>query len=189
MNIFVTDICPYRSAVNLDNKRVVKMVLESAQMLSTAINEHGRGKVTGPYKSTHVNHPCNVWARETRANYVWLLEHFEGLCEQYQVRYNKTHKCSQYLKDFTMYASIIPKGSITPFANCAAHKGKDISYKHIKPTTLAYQMYLVTRWNTDVRKPIWVEHDMPAHYPPYWAIVNKNKFYHKESPTWQVLYG
>lgn len=188
MNIFVTDICPIISAENLDNKRVIKMVLESAQMLSTAINEHGRDKVAGPYKSTHVNHPCNIWARETRGNYMWLFNHFEALCEQYQIRYNKTHKCSQYMNDFTMYASIIPNGPITPFVNCAAHKGRDMSYKHVKPTTLAYQFYLSERWNGDKRIPEWKQYGQPIAAPRWITIINR-KFYHIESPTWKVLYG
>ena len=75
MNIFVTHLDPVKCAQNLDDKRVIKMILESAQMLSTSINVSG-GK--GPYKTTHVNHPCSVWVRSSNANYYWLLNHFQA---------------------------------------------------------------------------------------------------------------
>ena len=72
MNIFVTDPCPKISAQNLDNKRVVKMLLESAQLLSTAITLNG-GK--GIYKPTHIHHPCTKWVAHSYQNWLWLFRH------------------------------------------------------------------------------------------------------------------
>lgn len=173
MNIFVTDSDPDTSAKNLDDKRVIKMVLESAQMLSTAIifhkypeyfvdnSEQNRIKrrsasvLLGVYKPTHINHPSNVWARNTRSNWQWLFEHFEALCLEYKARYSKTHKCSQIGDLLAQNADFIPKGSITEFANCAAHKGLGISYKHLEDVELAYKLYLNDRWGTDKRIPTW----------------------------------
>lgn len=152
MNIFVTDSNPVIAAQNLDDKRVIKMILESAQMLSTAINEHGG---TGPYRTTHKNHPCNIWARATRSNYKWLFEHFEALCAEYTSRYGKTHKCSQIGSELFKMAYLIPDGPLTDFANCAAHSGFGLSYKHLSDVTMAYKLYLKDRFGTDKRKPTW----------------------------------
>lgn len=173
MNIFVTSDCPLEAAINLDDKRVVKMVLESAQMLSTAIlyhkhpeyfvdnSEENRTKrkaaatLLGIYAPTHPNHPCNVWARETRSNYEWLHSHFEALCEQYSSRYGREHKTSQIGDTLLSLASYIPEGDLTPFVNCAAHSGLGISYKHVNDVHLAYKLYLNDRWDTDKRTPTW----------------------------------
>lgn len=158
MNIFHSDRSAIISAQNLDNKRVVKMILESTQMLCTAINEHG-GKA--PYKSTHVNHPSNVWARQTRSNWIWLYEHAVALGQEYVMRYGKMHKCYDILKDIRELEHLIPDGPLTTFANCAAHGGKGISFKHMNNVPEAYRNYLVARWNTDKLVPKWGTRGMP----------------------------
>jgi hypothetical protein len=144
VNIFVTDEDPRVSAQALDDKRVIKMILESAQMLSTAMNVRG-GK--GPYKTTHVNHPCSVWARTSRDNYVWLLMHFSALCDEYSLRYGKLHKCGSYFPEFTLGAMLIPAGPLTPFANCTPHKNLE--------TITAYRLTMKEKWAADKRKPTW----------------------------------
>jgi hypothetical protein len=152
MNIFVTSKCPIECAKYLDNKRKVKMVLETAQMLSTAINENG-GQAT--YKSTHKNHPSNIWLRKTKANYRWALRHFAALCREYTRIYGKTHKSSKLVKEFIDGYKLIPNGKLTPFANCAANNGLGISYKHIENVPKAYQLYLNDRWDNDKKEPTW----------------------------------
>ena len=97
MNIFVLDENPKLAAQYHCDKHVVKMILESAQMLSTAhavIDNNGK-QVEGMYKPTHVNHPCNIWVRESAANYYWLLQLFQYLLEEYTYRYSKHHKCEE----------------------------------------------------------------------------------------------
>lgn len=96
MNIFVVDEHPRRAARMLCDEHVVKMALESAQMLCTAINESGG---QAPYKSTHKNHPCNVWARETLGNWLWLYDHGLMLCDEYQSRFKKIHKCKSVINE------------------------------------------------------------------------------------------
>lgn len=170
MNIFVTDESPIKAAFDLDDKRVVKMILESTQMLCTAINETG-GKA--PYKSTHKNHPSNVWVRQSGANWHWLWDHAMELCDRYQAVYNKVHKCKSILLDLTdqEYDAFIPKSSqLTPFANCAANTSKGVSYKHLTNVTEAYRRYLVDRWNTDVKTPTWRGRDIPS-----WVEVDKER--------------
>jgi len=97
MNIFVSSFDPIESAQFLDDKRVVKMCLESAQILSTVMNENG---LNGPYKTTHKNHPIVKWVKESSENYWWLIEHFSALCDEYNLRFNKEHKCNQHYDTF-----------------------------------------------------------------------------------------
>lgn len=87
MNIFVLDPNPIEAAKMQCDKHVVKMILETAQLLCS-IYEPG----TAPYKRTHYNHPCAIWTRESMDNYYWLVEHGFALCKEYTFRYNKTHK-------------------------------------------------------------------------------------------------
>ena len=65
MNIFMLHQEPQIAAQYHCDKHVVKMILESAQLLCTALNEAG---VPMPYRVTHKNHPCSIWVRESRAN-------------------------------------------------------------------------------------------------------------------------
>ena len=148
MNIFVTDQSPITSAKSLDNKRVVKMILESAQMLSTAVNIHGG---EGPYRTAYKNHPCTIWARESRANFEWLLAHMQALSDEYTRRYNKTHKSSLHLPSLRQDAILIPEVTQTPFEICIQD--------HFRPTKDpidGYRKCLTYKWFvTDKRKPEW----------------------------------
>ena len=90
MNIFYLDKCPNKAARLQYNKHVVKMILESAQMLCTAHHVYGNPDDV-PYKQAHLNHPSTVWVRENSLHYDWLYEHFVALSREYHKRYNKTH--------------------------------------------------------------------------------------------------
>lgn len=111
MNIFVLDRDPKIAAQQQCDKHVVKMVLESAQMLCTAVNLTGG---TAKYKATHKNHPCSVWTRQTRANFDWLKEHALALCEEYTRRYGKRHKSQDVIESVSN--ETIPDGTLQPFA-------------------------------------------------------------------------
>jgi hypothetical protein len=112
---------PIMSAKAMTNKHVVKMILESAQLLSTAhrfldghpvvgLSPNGRKSISWHlddkemdsvlYKCTHVNHPSSVWCRETTANYNWLYQHFIALCDEYTDRYGKIHLSRIKLENF-----------------------------------------------------------------------------------------
>ena len=103
MNIFYLDKNPYKAAQYQYNKHVVKMILESAQMLCTAHHCYGDAeqKANVPYKQAHLNHPSTVWARQSRRTYMWLYYHMIGLGNEYEKRYNKQHltitKCGEFL--------------------------------------------------------------------------------------------
>ena len=102
MNIFYLHKDPAEAAKLQYNKHVVKMILESAQMLCTAHHEIMGDDANVPYKRAHVNHPSTVWARRSAQNYVWLYDHFVALAQEYKKRYGKDHlsytKCEPYLR-------------------------------------------------------------------------------------------
>lgn len=97
MNIFYVDHDPVVAAQSLCNSHVVKMILESAQMLSTAHRIIDFRDDLELYSSTHVNHPCSKWVRESHMNYEWLYDHFIGLLDEYTYRYEKDHKSSRLI--------------------------------------------------------------------------------------------
>lgn len=96
MNIFVIDEDPYKAAMHMHDKHVVKMVLESAQLICTTRRLLGDDNPM-LYKITHINHPCTIWARESVQNYLWLCRHFKALCEEYTYRYGRTHVCERFI--------------------------------------------------------------------------------------------
>ena len=147
MNIFVISPSPQASAAYLDDKRVVKMVLESAQILST-IMWHYQG--SAPYKRTHHNHPCVLWAQTNRSNYLWLYQHFVALCNEYTQRYGKIHRCQQYQKLFEFFAVSVPEGIQTPFANVTFWPDNTT-----ESIFVLYQKTLQEKWMADKRKPSW----------------------------------
>lgn len=94
MNIFYLDTDPNTAAQWQCDRHVVKMILESAQLLSTAHREldgDEHADEVGMYKRTHKNHPSAVWARESTSHYRWLYKHFYALCDEYRYRYGKEH--------------------------------------------------------------------------------------------------
>lgn len=104
MNIFYLDPDPQICAQYHNDKHVVKMILESAQLLSTAHRVLDGVKVnkryvisdrreSGLYKATHINHPSAIWVRQSIKNYEWLTMLFEQLLREYTYRYGKRHKC------------------------------------------------------------------------------------------------
>ena len=102
MNIFVTDPCPIQSARNLPDKHIVKMPLETCQMLAIIYSDwyYGVGKLYKqdgtPYRTQHGafrKHPCTMWAAATPYNLAWLIRHGYALCHEYNLRYGKVHTC------------------------------------------------------------------------------------------------
>jgi hypothetical protein len=154
VNIFATSNCPIESAQFLDDKRCIKMCLETAQLLSTALRVNGY-KGDDIYKIAHLNHPSSVWCRTTKGNYKWLLEHFKALCDEYNRRTGKTHASSKLLPIFEDNTGLIPDGEQMPFSNNARNLTKGVDFTHETNTIIAYQLYLGSRWETDKREPKW----------------------------------
>jgi hypothetical protein len=106
MNIFYLDKDPIKAAQVQYNKHVVKMILESAQMLCTAHHHYtellSQDDSYIPYKKAHYNHPSTIWCRENSEQYLWLYNHMIALGNEYTKRYNKIHltitKCADILQ-------------------------------------------------------------------------------------------
>ena len=121
MNIFYLHEDPIEISEMMCDKHNVKMILESAQMLSTAhrildgdeyANEHEL------YKATHKNHPSSVWTRKTDENYFWHFDLFKAMLGEYTFRYGKIHKCMDLFYALEASPSNIPKGGFTPPPQC-----------------------------------------------------------------------
>lgn len=96
MNIFYLDKDIHKSVQYLVDKHVVKMPLETAQLLCSAAIINGG---VAPYKLTHAKHPCTIWTTNSLGNFQWLREYGIALCAEYTHRYGKVHKCEQIIKN------------------------------------------------------------------------------------------
>jgi hypothetical protein len=113
MNIFVLNQDPIKAASLLCKRHVIKMILESTQLLSTSHLLNGSKNI---YRPSHLKHPCNLWLTESEENYDWLIFHGISLCFEYNERYNKVHSCLQVILWAEQNRPKLPKKSITPFA-------------------------------------------------------------------------
>lgn len=119
MNIFILDT-DYRKAAQYHNdKHVVKMILESAQLLCNVHHVNGNPqRLTAPYKATHLNHPCSIWARESQMNYVWLVKFALELCKEYTHRYYKIHATQKIIEWCARHYPHFDKMNRTPHPIC-----------------------------------------------------------------------
>jgi len=117
MNIFALDRDPVRAAQMQCDKHVVKMTLETGQMLSTIQRAYGNTEAI-LYKQTHIHHPCTLWAGRSAENYGWLVRHFYALAGEYTYRYNKEHLTFQKLHKVVARTpeKLKDKHGMTPFA-------------------------------------------------------------------------
>ncbi|HEY5717367.1 MAG TPA: hypothetical protein VIS52_02675 [Motiliproteus sp.] len=115
MNIFVLDQDIYRCAQAHCDQHVGKMVLESVQILCTAL--HGLG-VDAPYLPTHRNHPCIHWAMASRSNLFWLAELARALNDEFCWRYRRErdHASIAVLQQLRLNAAPVEAIGLTPFA-------------------------------------------------------------------------
>jgi hypothetical protein len=144
MNVFILSTNPVEAAQMQCDRHVVKMVLESAQIMSTVAD--------GPYKPTHVNHPCVVWARANRVNYNWLAMHALALCEEYTLRYGKVHKCQPIIAKLANMSNQFPIG-VSEFVQCMPDECR------MPDPVDAYRKYYHTKgfaqWNKCRPAPYW----------------------------------
>lgn len=143
MNIFFTSYDPFEAASCLDNKRLNKMILESAQMLSTALQDEKM--ISGLYKPTHVNHPCNVWLRKSYHNCHWVAVWALEMAVIKEDKTNKVHKSVEVILNCLEFLNKQEATwtKITPPPNCT-------DYKDVKDVCLAYKMHLLSKWENDL---------------------------------------
>ena len=151
MNIFVLDQNPVKAAIYQCDKHVVKMILETAQMLSTVISDYG---VDLGYKPTHRKHPCTLWAGRSRENFEWLVKHGMALSDEYTSRYGKIHKSRAIIEAAKGHTMKLPVKGLTPFAQAMPEKFKrPCAVQAYKSFYLGEKMSFAT-WKRN--KPNWV---------------------------------
>lgn len=160
MNIFWLEHDRSKLAESHCDKHVVKMILEYAQLLSTAHHVlDGEAAIAGIYKKTHVNHPCAVWVRQSHANYYILLNLLDDLCEEYTHRYDKVHKTAGLLDLLYNVPVNIPRTSETPPPLCMPDEFKVVgdpvtSYRNYylgdKARMLKYTNRIAPKWIRNV---------------------------------------
>ena len=142
-----------KSAKSQDNMRVVKMILESCQILSTVLNEQG---VKAPYRSFNPKHPSCKWAAESSANFENLMRHCAAMIEEYEERFGKNHKCKAVLATIKeLYRSErFEKAGPTPLLLAMPEHFKS------ENAVLSYRMYYASKPNMRYSKdkvPVWFE--------------------------------
>tara|TARA_R110002050_G_scaffold67139_1_gene145463 strand:- start:4240 stop:4731 length:492 start_codon:yes stop_codon:yes gene_type:complete len=144
MNIFAFDRCPMQSASWLDDIRKNKMILESAQMLSTAVRMLDPDTNLSVYKLAYINHPCSKWARASRDNFKWLLSHMSWLYNQK----SGSHASARLIPELQQYAEngYFSRDELTPFANCARNLERGVDYSNVDDVHQAYRLYMNDRW-------------------------------------------
>ena len=120
MNRFIIDHHPDTIAQSLCDQHIVKMPLEEAQMLCTAMWQHAPmyAEEMSLYKPVHQKHPCTIWAMETQANYrfAWLL--YDAMLTEYTHRYGKEHGAGKHWLALQDGAKYVPEGGLTPHPQC-----------------------------------------------------------------------
>jgi len=157
MNIFITSFDPKEAASHLDDLRLNKMILETAQLLSSAYRYlFGNDQLL--YKDTHLNHPCAIWSRKNIDNYSWLVQYFDDLAKEKMKRDNclkkeiKPHK--SWSKLFGLFASQKTDNYKTKISgdffdfNCT-------DFKDEKDVRIAYQKQMITKWQNDLKTAKW----------------------------------
>lgn len=159
MNIFYLHNDPYKCAEQHNDKHVVKMILETAQLLSTAhhvldgdsMSEEMRNSI---YKKTHTNHPSAIWVRLSEKNYTWLFYLFDALLSEYTYRYGKTHSSERLLDYLCEPPKNIPVSDFTEPLQAMPDQ-----YKNPSNSIIAYRNY----YNHEKRHLFnWTKREIPS---------------------------
>ena len=127
MNIFVLHRSPRLSAQYHCDKHVVKMILETAQLLYSAIWVTNPSQIPDhAYKLSHKNHTCALWVRQSIQNYTWTCSLGLWLCKEYTFRYGKIHKTQSHLEWLSTNPPSIPDIGLTAFVLAMPNEYKDI---------------------------------------------------------------
>lgn len=158
MNIFFLHMNPRICAMMHVDKHVIKMILETCQLLCSAV--HLNGDYTPPYKLTHKNHPSSVWVRKSLKNYKWLCELGIELCKEYTYRYGKIHKTQKHIEFLTYHPPSLPNDEFTipPAVMPDNYKKNDtvLSYRYY----ILYEKTDLLSWSGKIagrQTPVWVK--------------------------------
>ena len=163
MNIFYTHPNPGNCAMNHCNRHCIKMILEYAQMLSTAhrkLDGHKWADEQGLMKSTHESHPCTFWVEQSTYHYKWLYDVWVNLLFQYRTTYGREHS-KAYLIAPLLHPpfNMVKRGFKPPY--CV---GNEELAKQVKDVTMFYKLYLISKYNA------WDAKGYSFNYP--WGFPN-----------------
>ena len=155
-NVETGEIDWVKSAQSQDNLRVVKMILESCQILSTVLNEQG---LDAPYRSFNPKHPSCLWAAESAANFMNLALHCEAMITEYSERFGKTHKCAAVLNKIVSMFEVdrFPTTKCTPLRLAMPDEFRSdnpvLSYRkfYASKPRLRYPVNKIPSWVYDYR--------------------------------------
>jgi hypothetical protein len=158
MNIFVLHhAAPIAASYHCD-VHVVKMTLETAQILATVHHLHGNSDAV-KYKPTHQNHPCVQWAAASLTNYRWLQLLGESLARQYNSRFGKEHACAQLFRgELSDAPPALNRAPVSPHVLCMPDDCKD------SDPVIAYRKYYQKKY----RENTWMSWDRSVYGAPDW---------------------
>lgn len=161
MQIFILDKNIKQNAKYYTDKHIIKIPLEIAQMISTAYHTLNTENLPEFIfkKSSYINHPCNIWVRESLSNFKYACKLGLALYNEYQYRYNKPYKMQRVKKIFEYGLKYPPKikdSNLTPFAQAIKEdcKHKD-TVKAYRKYYLKYKTHLFS-WKKR-KKPNWIK--------------------------------
>jgi hypothetical protein len=166
MNIFYLHSDPKQAAAYHCDKHVVKMILETAQVLS-AVHARYDSQIDGMYKATHTKHPSTLWAGDNILHYRWLHRLGMYLCDEYTLRYGKIHKTQAVLELLSSPPIGIPLLSYQEPPQCMPDDCKVplnaiAAYRNYYTTHKAY----MAKWEKLKNMPNWFRKslDLENHY-------------------------
>lgn len=205
MNIFFTDKDAAIAAENLCDQHVIKMILESAQLLSTTHRvldgqeytsirdgrRHKKWKLVNAihdaklYQATHINHPATIWVRMNQGNYYWLYSHLIQLLKEYEWRFKKVHKTNDLCPILgNLYPKNMPRSPMMPTLPPLCMPDK---YK-VESVTESYRNYMRgEKWRFGTKRisyARWTRREIPS-----WYWVNNSEYRFKTNSNGSVDIG
>lgn len=137
---------PSICAVYHCDKHVVKMILETCQLLCSVHHLFPTENYSPKYKLTHKNHPCAIWTRESLSNYKWLVQLGLELCKEYTYRYGKIHKSQILIEEMEEHMPNIPDKGFTPPAQAMPNDYKEEDAVEAYRSYYYFEKYNIHSW-------------------------------------------
>ena len=169
MNYPVPTETPRGNAKFLDNRRLNKFITEYQQMLNVAMGYYGATgdqllttKNNTPYSiKSHLNHPCTIWVRNNRSNFLHAIRSTLEFYNEHIRRGGKGHEnVKSNIRKAIDFSKNFPPGKLTSFPNCTVASKYGVDYRNVKDVHLAYKLYLNDRWDNDNVEPKWIYDDV-----------------------------
>ena len=199
MNIFAVHEDPKIAASMLIDKHVIKMPTESCQMLHTNamfflyVDHYGKEPTLAELKTFHreiqstlmkpamLNHPSTIWARETRGNWNWLMEHAIALCDEYTLRYNREHGSESRIMETPPYPYPDDTSAITPVTIAMFDKYRldEKEFSNRNPNWTGWD-FVIASYRHYYLEGKWKIAEWRTQRPEWWPINHTNKKWNAE---------